>query len=37
MKYIQEVLIFMGVSAEEFFASYCKKDALIHERINKGL
>jgi hypothetical protein len=37
MKYIQEVLIFMGVSAEEFFASYCKKDKIVHDRLDRGL
>lgn len=35
-KYFLEILIFMGVTHEEFHDAYKKKDAVLHERIDNG-
>lgn len=34
-KFFLELLIFMGVTPDEFFEAYRKKDAVIHERLDK--
>lgn len=34
--YFLSMLILMGVTDEEFFEAFCKKDAIIHERITNG-
>ena len=33
-KYFLEILIFVGVSPQEFFDAYCEKDAIINKRID---
>lgn len=35
-KFFLELLIFMGVTPDEFFEAYCKKDAVIHERLSSN-
>lgn len=35
-KYMQEVLILMGVTPEKFFEVYAKKDAIINRRIDEN-
>jgi len=35
-KYFLEILIFVGVTPDEFFESYCKKDDVIHRRVREG-
>ncbi len=35
-KYVLELLIFLGVTSEEFFRAYCKKDKIINQRIDDG-
>lgn len=32
-KYFLELLIFIGVTPEQFFEAYCKKDVVINERL----
>ncbi len=34
--YFLSVLVMLGISADELFEAYLRKDAIIHERINKG-
>lgn len=34
-KYMQEVMIFMGVSVQEFYDAYLEKDAVIHRRLDE--
>lgn len=35
-KFYLEILIFAGISPDDFFEAYLKKDAVIHERIKNG-
>ena len=34
--YFLSVLVLTGVSADEFFDAYAKKDSIIHDRLNTG-
>lgn len=34
-KFFLELLIFMGVTPDEFFDAYCKKDDVIHARLDE--
>ena len=34
--YFLSVLVLMGISADEFFAAYVKKDKIIHDRLKTG-
>lgn len=34
-KFFLELLIFIGVTPDEFFAAYCEKDAVINSRIDE--
>ena len=35
-KYFLEILIFVGITPDEFFEAYCKKDAVINKRIDES-
>lgn len=34
--YFLSVLVMLGISSDELFEAYVKKDKIIHERINRG-
>ena len=36
MNYFISVLIMMGISQDELFDAYCRKDAIIHNRLKDG-
>lgn len=33
-KYFLEILIFVGITPDEFYDAYCKKDRILHQRLD---